>query len=401
MKFSYKAQNPSGQIQKGSIEAINRRSAIEFLLKSGLKVLEVNAVKENELITSLKKIWRGVKAQDFVLFSRQLSVLVDSKVPLLTALHSIETQVQNTFFAAKIRLIIHDIDGGSSFSDALAKHPDVFSSLYVNMVKAGESSGTLQKVLNDLADNIEKNYELTSRLKSAMYYPAFILVSMFVIGFIVMTSVLPKLLSVLKDFGGELPLQTRILMAVSSFFVSYWWVVLTIVISLAVLLFYYLKTDSGKADFDIILLKIPVLKKILNDIYIARFSENLSTLIQSGLPITTALLITADIVGNEVYRGVIQKAANEVKRGESIGSVFSRYEIIPPIVVQMIQVGESTGKIDFTLSKITGFYTREADVLVKNFTSLIEPIIMVILAIGVGILVSAVMLPIYQAAMNM
>ncbi len=402
MKFIYKAKNPSGETQKGILDAGSKRAALELLLKKGLHVLELKKVQESELLNSLKKIWVGVKPREFVLFSRQLAVLIDAKVPLLSALHSIESQSENSFLSAKIRLIMHDVDGGSSLSEALSRHPDVFSNFYVNMVRAGEASGTLQKVLNDLADNIEKNYELTSRLKSAMYYPAFILVAMIVTGFVVMTFVMPKLLGILKEAEvGTLPVQTRLIIWLSDFLANYWILVLIVVFAIIGMFVYYIQTEDGRVEMDRIILKIPILSKILNDIYIARFSENLATLLQSGLPITTALLITSDIIGNEVYREIIREAAEHVKRGESMGDVFSRYEVMPPIVAQMIQVGEATGRVDFTLGKITDFYMKEADNLVKNFSSLIEPIIMIILAVGVGILVSAVMLPIYQVATSM
>lgn len=399
MKFNYKAKKSSGETQRGAIEAGSKKSALELLLNRGLHVLELKKSKESDLLNSLKKLWEGVKPNEFVLFSRQLSVLIDAKVPLLSALRTIGNQTDNSFLASKIHSIMYDVDGGASFSEALSRHPDVFSNFYVNMVKAGEASGTLQKVLNDLADNIEKNYELTSRLKSAMYYPAFILGAMFIVGFIVMTFVMPKLLTLLEGVDSvTLPLQTRVVIWTSGFLENYWWAVVVIILAIAGALIYYSNTDDGKAEFDRVILKIPFINKILHDIYVARFSENLATLLQSGLPITTALLITSDIVGNEVYREVIREAANHVKRGESIGEVFARYEVIPPIVAQMIKVGESSGRIDFTLGKITDFYVREADVMVKNFTSLIEPIIIIILAVGVGILVSSVMIPIYQVA---
>ncbi len=402
MRFNYKAKTPSGEIQQGMIDASSNRAALELLLKKGLHVLELKKARDNELINSLRKIWEGVKPKEFVLFSRQLAILIDAKVPLLTALQTIGDQTSNSFLAAKVHAIMHDIDGGSSLSEALAKHPDVFSNFYVNMVKAGEASGTLQKILNDLADNIEKNYELTARLKSAMYYPGFILLTMVVTGFIVMTFVMPKLLTLLDGAdAATLPIQTRIIIWTSGFLSNYWWAVLVIFIAGGGALIYYSNTEDGRAEFDRIVLKIPIINKILNDIYVARFSENLSTLLQSGLPITTSLMITSDIIGNEVYREVIREAAEHVKRGESVGDTFARYEVIPPIVVQIIQVGEASGRIDAALGKITDFYVREADVMVKNFSALIEPIIMIILAVGVGILVSAVMLPIYQVATSM
>lgn len=398
MKFKYQAININGQPQQGTVEAMSRRSATEVLAMNRLRVTQLDEMRDNELLVGLTRMWEGVSPKEFVMFSRQLAVLIESKVPLLVSLQSIAAQSPNKFFGMKLKAVVADVDGGSSFSEALEKHQDTFSKFYVNMVKAGEASGTLQKTLNDLADNIEKNYELTSKLKGAMYYPIFILCAMVVVGFVVMAFVMPKLLVILKEAKVQLPLQTRILIATSDFMSHYWWAVLIVMIGGFFGAAYYLKTEDGQREFDEAIIHIPVIGNILNNIYIARFSENLSTLVQSGMPITSSLLITSDVVGNDVYRRVIREAANEIKRGGSMAEIFGKYELFPPVVVQMIQVGENTGRIDFTLKKVTDFYVRESDQMVKNFSALIEPVIMVILAIGVGILVSAVLLPIYQVA---
>lgn len=318
---------------------------------------------------------------------------------MLKALRAISIQTENNFLSLKIQQIIADVEGGSSFSEALEKHSETFSKFYVNMVKAGEVSGNLQKSLNDLADNIEKNYDLSNKLKSAMYYPGFIFSAMVIVAFLMMSFVMPKLLEILKENENiTLPLQTRILIWLSDFFAAYWWAIGPAIIGLAVAIVYYFKTEDGRREFDQLILKVPIINKILRNIYVARFSENLTSLLKSGLTINVALNITSDVIGNDVYREAIRDAVIRVKKGEKIGEVFGRYDVFPPIVVQMIQVGETTGKIDYSLAKITEFYTKEADTMVKNFSSLIEPVIMVILAIGVGILVSAVLLPIYQVS---
>ncbi len=401
MKYKYKARSKDGQLQKGLVEAGSSRTAKEVLMKNGLTLVSLSEAKEIPIISSIMRTWEGVRPREFVIFSRQLSVLIDSKVPLLSALNSIATQIDNRFFALKINSIIVDIDGGSSFSDALAKHPNTFSKFYINMVRAGEASGTLQKALNDLADNVEKNFELTAKLRGALYYPGFILSAMFAVGFLMMSFVMPKLLEILEETSVILPLQTRILIWVSNFFANYWWAIGAATIGGIIAFLYYIKTEDGKKEFDRWILRIPIVKTMLHNVYIARFSENLATLIQSGLPITTGLLITADVVGNDVYREIIREAANEIKKGGGIAEVLNRYDEIPPVVVKMVRVGENTGRIDYTLSKITEFYTKETDRMVKNFSSLIEPILMVFLAIGVGILVSAVLLPIYQVATSL
>jgi type II secretory pathway component PulF len=216
-----------------------------------------------------------------------------------------------------------------------------------------------------------------------------------------MAFVMPSLLEILKENENiTLPLQTRILIWLSDFFSAYWWALGPVIIAGFVAFFYYIKTEDGRKEFDRVILKIPVFSKILENIYVARFSENLTSLLKNGLTINVALNITADVIGNDVYREAIKDAVYRVKKGDKIGEVFENYDIFPPIVIQMIQVGESTGRIDYSLAKITDFYTKEADTMVKNFSSLIEPVIMIILALGVGLLVSAVLLPIYQVSQS-
>jgi len=398
MKFKYVVLDANNRRKKGFVKAENRKTAIGILKKRNLKVISLELEHGFLILDQISGLWEGVSAKDFVIFSRQLAILIDSNVPLLQALRAIAAQTESNYLSGKIHEIIADIEGGSSISEALGKHPKTFSHFYINMVKAGEVSGNLQKSLNDLADNIEKNYDLTNKLKSAMYYPGFIFSAMMIVGFLMMTFVVPKLLAILKETDAVLPIQTRILIWTSDIFAAYWWAIGPVIISLVIAIVYYFRTKDGKREFDYLILKIPIISRILENIYIARFSENLTSLLKSGLTINVALMVTSDVIGNELYREALRDAVTEIKKGEKIGEVFDRYDIFPPIVIQMIQVGETTGRIDHALGKITEFYTKEADNLVKNFSSLIEPVIMIILALGVGILVSAVLLPIYQVA---
>jgi type IV pilus assembly protein PilC len=400
MKFKYQGVNREGKLQKGIVETLSQRAAERLLISAGLNNIQLTELRPNSLTVLLSRIWEGVGAREFVVFSRQLATLIDSKVPLLAALDSIANQIDNKSFALTLKSIMFDIDGGSSLSEAMAKHPETFSEFYVSMVKAGEASGTLQEALNKLADSMERNYELSSALKGAMYYPAFIITAMILVGGLMMVTVIPKLLEILTEAGEELPLQTKILIWTSNFMVDYWWAIIVAVIAGAFGLIYYLKTEDGKNQFDQLILKLPVIGKILHNVYIARFSENLGTLLQSGLPITSALDITADVVGNNVYKYIIKIAAEEIKKGGNLSEVLKKYEEIPPVMTQMVEVGEHTGRMSFSLGKITEFYMKESDRMVKNFSTLIEPVLMVILAIGVGILVSAILLPIYQVAMS-
>jgi len=400
MKFKYTVLTSGNKKREGLVSAESREEAISILKKKNNKIINLE-IKGDSVLVFLGSFLGKVSAKEFVIFSRQLAILIDSNVPLIRALKSIHTQTDNDFFAGKILELIADIEGGASISEALAKHPTVFSNFYVNMVKAGEVSGNLQETLNNLADNIEKNYDLTNKLKSATYYPIFILSVMFLVGFGMMAFVLPSLLEILKENDNVvLPLQTRILIWLTDLFSTYWWAIGPVILGIIGSVIYYFRTEDGRKEYDQIILKIPIFNKILKNIYVARFSENLTSLLKNGLTINVALNITADVIGNDVYREVIKDAVFRVKKGDKIGDVFERYDIFPPIVIQMIQVGESTGRIDYSLSKITEFYTKEADTMVKNFSSLIEPIIMVILAIGVGILVSAILLPIYQISQS-
>jgi len=400
MKFKYTVLNKKNNKKEGSVNANGREEAIRILKQNNNKIIELEIQGDSPLVF-LTSLFNKVSTKEFVVFSRQLAILIDSNVPLIQALRSIYVQTENDFFAGKIQEIIADVEGGNSVSGALSKHPTVFSSFYVNLVKAGEVSGNLKQSLNNLADNIEKNYDLTNKLKSAMYYPAFIFSTMLLVGFLMMAFVLPSLLEILKESDSiVLPLQTRVLIWLSDLFAAYWWALGPAILGLIGATVYYFRTEDGRKEFDQIILKIPIFNKILENIYVARFSENLTSLLKNGLTINVALNITADVVGNDVYREVIKDAVFRVKKGDKIGDVFENYDIFPPIVIQMIQVGESTGRIDYSLSKITEFYTKEADTMVKNFSSLIEPIIMVVLAIGVGLLVSAILLPIYQISQS-
>jgi type IV pilus assembly protein PilC len=401
MKFQYLAVDSKNRKQKGYVNGESRRDALVVLKKSGLKVINLEIKRDSSLKLAINKIFERVTPKDFVIFSRQLAILIDSNVPIIQAIRAIATQTDNNLLSSVLQQVLADIEGGSSISEAMEKHPQIFSKFYVNMVKSGELSGNLQKTLNDLADNIEKNYDLTSKLKSAMYYPGFIFSAMVVVAFLMMTFVIPKLLEILKENEDiVLPLQTRILIWTSDFSKDYWWAILIAMAGIIFGISYYLKTEDGKREFDYWILRVPVINKILEYIYIARFSENLTSLLKSGLTINVALNITADIIGNEIYKEAIKNTVHRVKKGDKIAESLDQYNLFPPIVIQMIEVGESTGRIDYSLAKITEFYTKEADTMIKNFSSLIEPVIMVILAIGVGILVSAILLPIYQVSQS-
>jgi len=398
MKYKYKARNQAGAIQEGLVEAMTLASATSILQQHNLVVVAVEPEKTKNMFLEFSRAWEGVSSNEFVVFSRQLAVMVESKVPLLAAFKSISEQTANPYFAKVLSSVLSDIDEGKSLSESLRKHPDVFSDLYVNMVQSGEVSGNLQQALESLADNIDKNYSLTQKVKGVLYYPAFILTAFFIVLVVMLTFVIPKLMGMLTEAKVALPITTRMLIASGDFMQSWWWAVVLSVIFGVGILAYYLRTDDGKKEFDIIKLKIPLVKKVLQYVYLARFAENLSTLVKSGLPIINALQISGKVVGNSVFEADILEAAERVKSGGSISEVFSKKSNFPPILVQMVKIGEETGKLDSTLTSMSKFYSREADQIVSNLSSIIEPVLIVILGIGVGVLVFSIIIPIYNIA---
>jgi type II secretory pathway component PulF len=398
MKFKYKARNQAGVTQEGLVEAMTLASASSILQQHNLVVIAIEPEKETDLFAGFSRVWEGVSAKEFVIFSRQLAVMVEAKVPLLGAFKSISDQTVNPYFARVLSSVLSDIDEGKSLSESLKRHPDVFSDLYINMIQSGEVSGNLQKSLENLADNIEKNYVLTQKVKGVLYYPAFILSAFLVVAVVMLAFVIPKLMGMLTETKVELPITTRMLIASGDFMQSWWWAVMLAIILGLVSLVYYLRTEDGKKEFDIVKLKIPIIKKVLQYVYLARFAENLSTLVKSGLPIINALQISGKVVGNSVFEASISEAAERVKSGGTISEVFSEKSNFPPILVQMVKIGEETGKLDTTLNAMSKFYSREADQIVSNLASIIEPVLIVILGVGVGVLVFSIIIPIYNIA---
>jgi len=398
MKYKYKARNQAGVVQEGVVEASTVSNATTLLQRHNLVVVSLEVQKEGSFLPGISRLWEGISGKEFVIFSRQMAVMVEAKVPILSALKGIIEQTENPYFAGILASVLADVDEGKSLSDALRKHPRVFTELYVNMVQSGEISGNLQQSLESLADNIEKNYVLTQKIKGVLYYPAFILVAFFAVAFLMLTFVIPKLTEMLKETNAKLPITTKALIWTGDFMSHYWWAVLIIVIAAISGLIYYLRTEDGKKEFDVFVLKVPILGRVLKFVYLARFAENLSTLVRSGIPIVSALQISGRVVGNVVFESNIAEAANKVKTGGTVSEVLSQKKEFPSIMTQMVKVGEDTGKLDSTLDTMAKFYTREADQIVSNLSSIIEPVLIVILGVGVGTLVFSIIIPIYNIA---
>tara|TARA_Y100000310_G_scaffold344889_1_gene460268 strand:- start:708 stop:1913 length:1206 start_codon:yes stop_codon:yes gene_type:complete len=397
MKFHYQARDKEGQMQTGVVEASSREAALQLLSRNKLFVTILETTEEQPFFVRPLKFFERVSMRDVMMFSRQLAVMFQSRVPLVEALQTLASQAKNKSFKEKIYKLSEDVEGGTSFSQALEKYPDVFSLFYVNMVKSGETSGTLSSVLEYLANHMEREYQLQSKIRAALVYPAFIIFLGLMVLFLTMFFVIPNLSKVLQESGQELPRITELVLGLAAFTKAWWWVLAFLIGGGVVALLRWKETPKGKSFFSRFVLKIPLLSSFLRMVYLSRFAENLSTLIAGGLPIVQALDITSKIVGNEVYQSIIEQAKTEVQKGNRISNVLQQYQVeFPPVFTQMVFVGEKSGSLDKTLLNIVGFYQKEVERQADAFLSIIEPAFIVVLGLIVGGLMAAVLLPLYQ-----
>lgn len=398
MLFNYRAKDSEGVVRQGIVESPSVIKASEVLHNNGLIVLSLAPQESGLSLERYLPFLGRVPTKELVLFSRQLATLINAKVPIIQAMLILQRQVSNHRLQTIIGRMTDEIEGGKSLSEAISEYPTIFSSLYVNLIKAGELSGSIDHALTYLADQQEKEYNLVSKIRGAMTYPVFIVVTMVIVGALMFIFVLPQMIAVLKEAGAELPLTTKILIFVTEALQKYWTILL---VFLAVIIFgsqIYLRSSGGRLVWDILKLRLPIFGKLLVKIYMDRLARNLSTLIAGGIPIVTALHTVAGIVGNSVYKQIIEEAASEVETGKAIASVFSEKPEVPVIVSQMIKIGEQTGSLDEILAKLANFYDKEVESTLSTLTTLIEPVVMVLLGIGVAIMVAGILLPIYNLA---
>jgi len=399
MRFNYQVRTKKGEVRAGVIEASSREAAISLLQKYGLYVTVLEEAREEPFYARRLKIFEKVSQKDIVLFSRQLSIMFASKVTLVESLRTLANQTKASDFREKILKISEEVEGGTTLSGALSKYPKIFSPFYIAMVRAGEASGKLSESLSYLADHLERDYHLLSRIRGAMMYPALIVSVVLIVLALMMFFVIPHLTQVLEETEQELPAVTKMVINLTDLFRKWGWVFILIFISLIISAFRYYKTKAGKNFFDNFFLKLPMINQILKMVYLSRFAENLSTLISGGLPITQSLEITGNIVGNSVYQKIILRARDEVRRGEPISQVLSRFpEVFPPVFTQMTLVGERTGTLDRALMNLVNFYQKETDTLIETLLGLLEPLLIVFLGVVVGGLMAAILLPLYRVA---
>lgn len=399
MRFIFKAKDATGSLKEGVVDAINQDFAVQILQKSGLTPVSVEREDQgNSLIKAFRKVYERVSQKELVILFRQLATLIDAKVSLVSSLGAIEAQTENKYLRIILKEMVAGINDGMTFSEVLSKHPDTFTSLMINMIKAGEISGSLSESITYVANGTEKSYQLTSKIKSAIFYPAFVLGVAAVIGFVIVSFILPKLAVLIRDMGVETPWYTKLMMSLGDFMSQYWWAVALLLMGFIGSGIYYIKSDAGKKEWEKLVLTIPVFGKLLRFVYLARFADTFSSLLTRGVPMVRALMITGDVVSNAVFKAILLRAADEVKSGGTISAVFERSDEIPPVVTQMVRIGEETGKLGEVLEGTARFYDQEVDYMTKNMSALLEPILIVGLGLGVAVLVFSIILPIYNIA---
>ena len=399
MLYQYTATTLEGELKNGSIEASSVDVAISALQARGLVITDIKSAKQDgsmwESLSSFK-FFNKVKHKDIVVLSRQLATLFEAKIAVMDSLRLLAGQVTNIKLKESLTEIIENIKGGSSLSSAMSKHSDIFSAFYINMIKSGEESGKLEEIFSSLADHLERSYELSSKTKNALIYPAFVVVTFFVVMILMLTFVIPKLTSILTEVNQKIPVYTRILINISDFFRNFGVFLLGGAVAGGVFLWRYAKTEKGNMAVSRFQTSFPFVGALYSKFYLSRMTDNMETLLSSGVPAVRTLEITAEVVGNKIYKNILLIAANEVKGGSSISEALSKYPEIPLMVVQMIKTGEETGKLNFMLKTLGRFYKKEVDNAVDTLVSLIEPVMIVVLGGAVGILLISILGPIYN-----
>lgn len=398
MLFKYKSVDDKGINKDGEIDAPSRDSAISSLQRRGLIILSIKEVEAKQSIFEISFFDR-VRMKDVVILSRQIATLFEAQVSALKAFTLLSSNSENKLLGKKLTQVGDDLQAGVSISGALSKHPDVFSDFYINMVKAGEETGKLNQTFLHLAEYLDRQYALTSKTRNALIYPVFVIITFFVVMTLMFVVVIPKLGEIIKDSGQALPLYTKIVIGFSDFFVHYGFIVLVFIIIFGVWVWRLSITEKGKEYIDRTRLSIPVVGTLFRRLYLSRIADNLDTMLSSGIPIIRSIDITSDVVNSKVYKGVLKEVAEDVKAGLTMSASFEKHpEYLPGIMVQMVKVGEETGSLGQILKTLADFYKREVDDAVDTLVGLIEPVMIVVLGLGVGILLVSVLVPIYNIA---
>jgi type IV pilus assembly protein PilC len=397
MLFKYSALDQNGSAQEGTIDAVSKDVAIISLQRRGLALTSIDeAADAGGILNKNFTLFESVSNRDIVLLSRQISTLFEAQVSALRVFRLLAAEAEKPNLQKVLTEVADDLQGGSPISKALEKHPKVFSTFYVNMVKAGEESGKLDQTFLYLADYLDRNYAVLSKARNALIYPAFVITTFIVVMILMMTIVIPHISQILTDAGQKIPVYTQVVLSISNFFVNYGVFLLILAVIGGYFLIRYTRTPTGQGMYDRFILVIPYVGELMEKLYLSRIADNLATMLESGISMVQATDITASVVGSKVYEEILQEVTKAVKGGGTVSDTFARYEEIPGIMTAMTKVGEETGEMGAILKTLAHFYEREVSNSVDTLVDLIEPFMIVILGLGVGVLLASVLIPIYN-----
>ncbi len=398
MLFTYKALDTDGHEREGSVEALSMDVAVSTLQRRGLIVSSIEPSIKKSLLSADIGLFKSVSNKEIVILSRQIATLFEAQVSALRVFRLLAAEVDNKYLSEILTQVADDLQGGSPISKALERHPKAFSKFYVNMVKSGEEAGKLSETFGYLADYLDRTYEVLSKAQNALIYPAFVVVVFVVVMTLMLTLVIPNVSKILIDSGQEIPIYTKIVIALSDFIVNFGPFIMVGLVIGGFFIWRALQTGEGKLFFDGLKLGVPYIGELYEKLYLSRISDNFSTMLASGVPVVEAVEITGSVVGNAVYERILLQVGEDVKGGSSISDALAKHEEIPGIMIAMIKVGEETGELGNILNTLAKFYRREVSQAVDTLVDLIEPLMIVFLGLGVGILLSAVLIPIYNLA---
>ncbi len=397
MLFSYRAVDKTGTPREGTVDAANIESAIETVESRGYTIISVDPLNTKTSIFDVEITWFDrVSSKEIVMLSRQIATLFEAQVSALRIFRLLGAEVENKMLQRILSEVSDDLQGGSTISRALARHPDVFSPFYVSMVKSGEESGGLEKSFMYLADYLDRMYQVMSKARNALIYPAFVISIFFGVMALMLTMVIPSISQILLDSGQELTIYTKIVIGLSDFATNYFGIILVFMVLVVVVFWQFQKTEAGKRTIDEFKLNIPYIGDLYQKLFLTRMCDNLSTMLGSGISMIQALEVTAEVVDNMVYKEIVEYTIIDVKAGKSFADAISEFPEIPSVLSQMSKVGEETGRLGEILSTLSVFYRREVNNAVDTLISLIEPAMIVFLGLGVGVLLASVLMPIYN-----
>jgi len=396
MLFNYSAIDGTGAQKSGSIDAVSQDIAIASLQRRGFIISNISSADKPESIFEMR-IFGGVTNKDVVILSRQISILFEAQISALRVFRLLAAETEKPALAASLTAVADDIQGGANISKSLEKHPKNFLSLLYHMVRAGEEAGKLDQTFLFLADYLDRTYEVTAKARNALIYPAFVITTFIGVMVLMLTIIIPKISGILLESGQDIPIYTKIVIGVSNFFVNYGLFLAAAVVAFGFVIWRLSRTEEGRRSLSELKLSVPIIGSLYKKLYLSRISDNLSTMLTSGIAMVQAIEITSSVVDNQIYEKLLKEASDSVKNGKAVSDALARYpDDIPSIMTQMMKIGEETGELGSILKTLAKFYQREVVTAVDTLVDLIEPIMIVVLGVGVGILLMSVLVPIYN-----